>query len=226
MLTTVASRSTRCENAKSDSSAPPMETKAPMIGMPAAMKPAEDEEHDDEGQGQCDALAADQVALDRGRDGRDDLVGAADGALRLHRCGDLEERLLGGCLGLVLRRPVEARLEVDHGHEASRGGRAALQERGGRRVGEPSGSQQRRADRGDAGHLRDLLRGGGPVGDHLGVGEVGAGHLHRQRLERGLGLLDDLARLRRLGVDGRGARGEPVEERLPGHTSDGDREAG
>ena len=39
MLTTVASRSTRWENTKSESSAPPIDTRAPTIGIPAAMKP-------------------------------------------------------------------------------------------------------------------------------------------------------------------------------------------
>ena len=39
MLTTVASRSTRQEKANSESRAPPIDTNAPMIGMPAAMKP-------------------------------------------------------------------------------------------------------------------------------------------------------------------------------------------
>ena len=40
MLTTVASSSTTCENAKSERRAPPIDTKAPTIGMPAAMNPA------------------------------------------------------------------------------------------------------------------------------------------------------------------------------------------
>src|SRR6476661_3952394 len=40
MLTTVASSSTRCEKANSDSRAPPMDTRAPTTGIPAATKPA------------------------------------------------------------------------------------------------------------------------------------------------------------------------------------------
>ena len=225
MLTTVASSSTRWENAKSESSAPPIDTRAPTIGMPAAMKPAEDEEHDDEGQGQRDALAADEVALDGGRDRRDDLARAADGALRIHRRRHLEQRLLGGCLGLVLGRLVEARLEVDDGDEASRRGRAALSSGAAAGSVRPPGASSGERTAATPGTSATFCVAAVPSATTCGVGEVGAGHLHRQRLERGLGLLDDLAGLRRLRVDGRGAGVEPVEERLAGDPSDGDREA-
>ena len=110
-------------------------------------------------------------------------------------------------LGLVLGRLVETGLEVDDGDEPPGGRRAALEQRRRRRVGEAAGGEQGRAHLLDAGNLRPTsCVAAAPSATTVRVREVGAGHLHRQGLERRLGLLDDLAGLRRLRVDGGGAR--------------------
>ena len=84
MLTTVASSSTACEKPKSDSRAPPIDTTAPTIGMPAATKPPKTKNITMKRERQGDALAAQQVSFDGARDRLDHLARAADRALGAH----------------------------------------------------------------------------------------------------------------------------------------------
>ena len=186
---------------------------------------AEDEEHHEKREGQGDALTSQQVSLDGARDRLDHLARAADRALGAHGRRHREHLLLGLRLGLGLGGFGETRLEVDDGDEPSGGGTPTFEERRHRRIREATRRQQWRADVLDAWDAGDLARRGRALVHRCRIREVGTGHLHRQGLEGGLALGDDVLGARRLRLDGRGAGVQSFEEGLAGDTADRDDEA-
>ena len=141
MLTTVASSSTACEKPKSESSAPPIDTTAPTIGMPAATKPPKTKNMTRKVSGRA-------MPSPRSRSRSTVVVMAVITLLVLPTepwasiaVATASRRGLGLGLGRGLGGLVEAGLEVDDRDEAARGRGPALEQRRHRRVGDTASAR-------------------------------------------------------------------------------------